>query len=187
MKTITYAVLLLSVCLAGASAEKRARSEPYVLRGVQEPLSAQDITSAFNVLGLKIERFACSIPQEGRLRISLRRYIHGAQDKVLGERTLPVYVGQQQFTLFTREEGNSLSFAFQTTSRSVSWDPVSVEGYPARTWGRLNAGSLQKGQAVPFYLFAANLNSIESFSPDRPLDELTAKYSFVVVFFAELL
>ena len=187
MKTITYAGLLLFVCLTGASAEKPAPSEPYVLRGVQEPLSAQDITSAFSVLGLKIERFACSIPEKGRIGISLRRYIHGAEDKALGEHPIPVSPGPQQFTLFTREENKSLLFMFQAGGYSVSWDPVSVEGYPARTWGRLNAEPLQKGKAVPFYLFAANLNGISSFRPDRPLDELTAKYAFTLVFFAERL
>ncbi len=187
MKTITYAVLLLSVCLAGASAEKQPPSEPYVLRSVQEPLSAQDITSAFGVLGLKIERFACSIPEKGRIRIFVRRYIHGAEDKVLGEHAVPVFPGPQQLTLFTREENESLSFTLQTGSYGASWDPISIEGYGARTWGRLNAEPLQKGKAVPFYLFAANLKGIQSFRPDRPLDELTAKYSFVAVFFAELL
>jgi len=187
MKTITYAVLLLLVCLGGASAEKRPSSEPYVLRSVPEPLSTQDITSAFRVLGLKIERFTCSIPEKGKIGISVRRYIHGAEDKVLGEHAIPVFPGPQQFTLFTREESKSLLFTLQAGGSGVSWDPVSVEGYPARTCGRLNAGPLQKGKAVPFYSFAANLNGIESFPPDRPLEELTAKYSFVVVFFAELL
>jgi hypothetical protein len=53
--------------------------------------------------------------------------------------------------------------------------------------GRLNAGPLEKGRAVPFYLSAANLNGIESFSPDRSVEELTGKYALAVVLFAELL
>ncbi len=187
MKTTTYAALLLFVCLAGASAEKQPRSERYALQAVQTPLSAQDITSAFDVLGLRIARFACSMPEKGKLLISVRRYIHGAQDSVLGEQTIPVSAGQQQLTLFTREENKSLSFTLQAGSYGTSWDPVSIEGYGAKTWGRLNAGPLQKGKAVPFYFFAANLNGISSSRPDRPLDELTAQYALTLVFFAERL
>ncbi len=59
--------------------------------------------------------------------------------------------------------------------------------HPARTWGRLNAGPLEKGRPVPFYLFAANLNGITSFSPDRPIDELTGSNALALVFFAERL
>jgi len=187
MRTTAYAAVLLFVCLAGASAERRPRSEPYVLRGVQEPLSAQDITLAFGVLGLKIERFTCSMPENGRVLVSIRRYVHGAEDKVLGEHTIPMSAGPQQLTLFTREENKSLLFTLQAGSYGTSWNPVSIEGYGAKTWGRLDGGALQKGKAVPFYLFAANLNGISSFPPDRPLEELTAQYSFVVVFLAQLL
>jgi hypothetical protein len=187
MRTTAYAAVLLSICLAGACAKKQPRSEPYVLRGMQEPLSAQDITSAFEVLGLKITRFACAMPEEGRLLISVRRYIHGTEDKALGEHAIPMSAGQQQLTLFTREENQSLSFTLRVGGYGTSWSPISIEGYGAKTWGRLDGGPLQKGKAVPFYAFAANMNGITSFRPDRPLEELTAQYSFVVVFFAELL
>jgi hypothetical protein len=187
MKMITRAVLLLSVCLAGASEERRPGFEVYTLRGVEEPLSAADIQSAFNVLGLKIERFACTVPEESKLRISLRQYIHGAEDRALGERTIPVYPGAQRFILFTHEADDALTFTFQARGQRVSWARISLEGYPARAWGRVNGGTLEKGRAVPFYLFAANLNGIESFSPDRSVEELTGKYALAVVFFAEWL
>jgi hypothetical protein len=84
MKTVTRAILLLGVCWAGVSCQKRAGSDPWVLRGVEEPLSAQDIQAALDVLGLKIERFTCAAPAEGKIRISLHKYIHGAAEGSAG-------------------------------------------------------------------------------------------------------
>jgi hypothetical protein len=187
MKTITRTILLLAVCWAGAAGQKRTSSETCVLRGASEPLSAQDIRSAFDILGLKIERFTCSVPAECKIRISLQKYIHGAAEGRWGNATYTLQPGQQQLTLFTREQDGSLTFTFEVEGGRISWDSMNMEGYRAKACGRLNAGPLEKGRAVPFYLFTANLNGIEGFSPDRPVEELTGKYALAVVFFVELL
>ncbi len=187
MKTVTRAILLLSVCCAGASCQKRAGSEAWVLRSVHEPLSAEDIQSALDVLGLRIERFTCSTPAECRIRISLQKYIHGAAEGSGGDAVCTLQPSQQQLTMFAYEQNGSLTFTFQAEGSRVSPGSINLEGYHARTWGRLNSGPMEKGRPVPFYLFAANLNGIESFPPDRPVEELTGKYALAVVFFAELL
>jgi hypothetical protein len=188
MKTITRVALLLVVCLAGASEEKRAGSDQaYVLRDVREPLSAEDIRSALDVLGLKVERFACTVPAECKIRVFLQKYIHGAAEGSWGNGTYTLQPGSHRLLLFTREQNNSLTFTLEVGGKSISWGTLDMEGYHAKTSGRLDGGPLEKGRPVPFYLFAANLNGIESFPPDRPVEELTGKYALAVVFFAELL
>lgn len=187
MRTITCAVLLLSVCWAGASCRKRAGSEAWVLRSVQEPLSAEDIQSALDVLGLKIVRFTCSTPAECKIRLSLQKYIHGAAEGSAGDAVCTLQPSQQQLTMFAHEQNGSLTFTFQAGGSRVSPGSISLEGYRAKTWGRLNSGPMEKGRPVPFYLFAANLNGIDGFSPDRPVEELTGKYALAVVVYAERL
>jgi hypothetical protein len=188
MKMITRVALLLVVCLAGASKERRAGSDQaYVLCGVREPLSAEDVRSALDVLGLQIERFACTVPAECKIRVSLQKYIHGAAEGSWGNGTYTLQPGSHRFMLFTREQNNSLTFTLEVEGRRISWGSLDLQGYRAKTSGRLDGGPLEKGRPVPFHLFAANLNGIESFPPDRPLEELTGKYALAVVFFAELL
>jgi hypothetical protein len=188
MKMVTGVALLLAICLAGAREERRAGSDQaFAFRTVQEPLSTEDIRSALDVLGLKIERFACTVPAECKIRVSLQKYIHGAAEGSWGSGTYTLRPGSHRFILFTREQNNSLTFTFEVEGGRVSWGSMDVEGYHAKTSGRLDGGPLEKGRAVPFYLFAANLNGIESFPPDRPVEELTGKYALAVVLFVELL
>jgi hypothetical protein len=104
-----------------------------VLRGVQEPLSAQDIQSAFDMLGLKIERFASTVPEESGSGF-LRQHIHGAEDKLLAERTISVYPGVQKLTLFTREGNDVLAFTFQAGGQHVGLDSIRLEGLSGE-WG----------------------------------------------------
>ncbi len=188
MKMLACVMLLLAVCLTGAPQERRAGSDQaYVLRAVQEPLSAEDIRSALDVLGLKVERFACTVPAECKIRVSLQKYTHGAAEGSWGTGTFTLQPGDHRFILFTREQNNTLTFTWEVEGGRISWGSLDLEGYRAKTSGRLDSGPLEKGRTVPFYLFAANLNGIESFPPDRPVEELTGKYALAVVFLAELL
>lgn len=187
MKTITHIALLLVVCLAGASGKKHGSLEPYAFRHVEGPLSPEDIRCGFDLLGLRMERFTCYAPEQRRLRIFVRRYIHGAADEILGDSTVTFLPGDQRFVLFTREQNESLRFSFQVGGYRAGWDPISLEGYGARTWGRLNGGRLEKGRVVPFYAAAVGTGGVQSFPPDCPLDELVPKYALTLVFFAEVL
>ena len=187
MKTTIYATLLLVVCLTGTSRQKQAPTEGCTLHYVREPLSTEDILRGFDFLGLRMERFTCQAPEPCRLRIFLRRYIHGAADEILGDSTMTASAGEQQLTLLMREESGSLSCACQLGGYGSGWDAIRLEGYGARTWGRLNGGPLEKGREVPFYALAAGISGVTTFRPDCPLDELVPKYALTLVFFAELL
>ena len=187
MKTTIYMTLLCVVCLAGASRQKQAPAEACTLHYVKDPLSIEDILRGFDFLGLRMERFTCHAPEQCRLRIFLRRYIHGAADEILGDSTMTVSPGEPRLILFMREDSGSLSCACQLGGYGTGWDPIRLEGYGARTWGRLNGGRLEKGREVPFYALAAGISGVTSFPPDCPLDELVPKYALTLVFFAEVL
>ncbi len=187
MKTTIYTTLLFVVCLAGASRQKQVPAATCTLQYVKDPLSTEDILRGFDFLGLRMERFTCRASEQRRLRIFLRRYVHGAADEILGDSTMTASPGEQRLILLMREESGSLSCACQLGGYGTGWDPIRLEGYGARTWGRLNGGRLEKGREVPFYALAAGISGVTTFSPDCPLDELVPKYALTLVFFAEML
>ena len=185
MKNTAIYVCMLLMLFTG-SCEKRQPVEDYAIKHIKESLSPDEIETAFDFLGLKIERFNYYLPAKTPVTFFGQKYISGTPQGITGSSTLYPDAGLQKFTLFAYRENNSVKFAVQGGGGRVGCGTFNIEGYGATTSGWLNPKELKAGPEVPLYLFAANKNGIESFSPDDNIEELVRKYELVFVLYGDI-
>ena len=176
---------MLAVCGCDESVlEESAAQEPYTIRRVGTPLSAEDIRDAFDVLGLRIERYDYTLPHAGKLRLITRRYLDGELVRNSGRSTISVDAGRQQLTVFMERKEDTLSFDFGTGGARLGWGSIDVSEYGARTSGSLAPEKLEPGKEVPLFAYAASDGELSGLTP-RPVEQLADEYPLLVVVFAE--
>lgn len=185
MKNIALFLFLMSLLLI-SSCEKNQPVADYVIKHIEEPLSPDEIETALDFLGLKMERFEYCLPAKTPVTFFGQRYINGTPQGITGSSTLYPDAGLQKFTLFVYRENNSVKFSVQGGGGRVGCGTLNVESLDAFTWGWLNTKELKSGPEVPLYLFAANKNGIEGFSPDDNIEEIVKKYELVFVLYGDI-
>ncbi len=180
-------IATLAVCLAIVSLSMSCKQDDYAIEKVTQPLSNDEVVSAFNALGLTIVRFDCMLPQRTGIHISSEQFVDGKPSGAKGGGTLYVDKGLQKLLLFKKErEDKTAEFSFRRRGSSIGCGQASHEGYGARAYGSIDINGLTPDKQ-PIYVYAANKDGIEGFSSD-PVDveALAAKYEFMLVIYISL-
>lgn len=181
---------LITVCLSVGlfsltSAQEKANS--YSLVNLMTPLTSDELRAALDYLGLKLERFSYEIPYKHHIDFSVQQFVNGKRRDALGSGgTLALEAGQHTLILLVYQMENKVEFAIQSEGIRYSIGTVSRKGYNAITMGKLTPAQLAMGQKVPFFVVAANHQSITSFGPNETLDNIVPKYELVIAVLAEL-
>lgn len=179
------ALLVIMLCLVSSCKEEKSPAY-YVIHHVEEPLSSDEVSSAFDFLGLKMERFECYFPDKRQVTFFGQKFMNGAAQSISGEATLYLDPGLQQFILFVHRENDSVSFGVKAGSGRVGCGRPDLEGFGGSTQGWLYPKELKSGPEVPLYLFAANKNSTQGFSSDEEIEEILKKYDLAFVLYADI-
>jgi len=152
---------------------------------LDDALSSDGIEPAFDVLGLKIERFNITVPERTHLRFSTRQYVNGEVQARNASGSIWVDEGLQDLILFISHADNAIRLSIQAGGGRVGVGSASLECFDARTWGCLAGDSLMERESNPIYYFAANTDGVQS-PETRTVDALAAKYDFVIILFAQI-
>ncbi len=187
MRNTTAIAACLAILFCTMSCKQEPKAEDYAIEKVTQPLSNDEIVSAFNALGLTVVGFDCMLPQRTGIHISSEQFVDGKSSGPKGEGTCYVDKGLQKLILFTREcEDRTLEFSLKTEGASIGWGRVSLEGYHGTTYGSLDIDKLTSDRQ-PIYVYAANRSGVEGFSSDSvDVEELAGKYDFVMVLYVSI-
>jgi len=187
MKNITT----LAVCLAMVSLSVSCKQEPqiddYAIEEVTQPLSSDEMVSAFNALGLTVVRLDCMFPQRAGIHISSEQFVDGKPVGAKTGGTLYADKGLQRLFLFKKErEDRTVEFSLKVGGASVGCGSATLEGHGARTYGTIDVKRLTPDKQ-PIYVYAANKSGIEGFSSDSvDVQALAAKYDFMLVVYMSI-
>lgn len=184
MKNISTLAACLAILFLCISCEQEPQIDDYSIEKVNQPLSNNEMISAFNALGLTIERFNCMLPQRTGITISSEQFVDGKPYGGTTEGTIYVDKGLQKLILFKKEcEDKTVEFSLKAKSGSIGCGRASLEGYHATTYGLIDIEELTPYEQ-PIYVFAANKSGIEGFSSNSvDVEELIDKYEFVMVLY----
>ena len=115
MKALKIWLCCVAVLFLLASCEQEPDLEDYGIEKVDHTLSDKEIESCFNVLGLRFERFRCMIPKRSAVKLTSQQYIEGEARRGTSSGTMHLDKGLHEFTLFMKEQDNSISFLVQTS------------------------------------------------------------------------
>jgi hypothetical protein len=188
MKGLKIWLCCFAVLFLLTSCKQEPDLEDYGIEKVDHSLSEGEIKSCFDVLGLKFERFRCMIPKRSAISLTSQRYIEGEARGGKASGTMHVDKGLQEFTLFMKEQDNSISFSVQTSGSRGSCGSASMEDYSAKTWGRIPIKKLSRTERQPIFFCAANVDGgIEGFSTDKfDIEALIDKYDFAMVIYVSI-
>jgi hypothetical protein len=182
IKLFLFAIILLLT----ASCEKKSPVADYSLKHIKEPLSANEIELAFDSLGLKIERFEYFLPAKTQIAFFSQEYINGQSQNISHNSSLYLEKGKQEIIIFVYYENDSIQYSVQAGGGRVGCGSLNTKGFGGSTQGVLNYKELKSGPEIPLYIFAANKNSIESFSADDNIDDIVKKYELAFVLYADV-
>jgi hypothetical protein len=185
MKKIVLLSIASSLLLTG-SCEKKQPVADYEIQRIKGPLSPEDIEAALDVLGMKIERFNYYLPVKTQVTFFGQEYIKGVAQSISHNSSLFLDSGLQKFMLFAYRENDSVKFSIQAGGGRVGCGSLNIKDFGASTQGLMNQKELKSGPEIPLYLFAANKNGIESFSPDDTIEKLVKKYELAFVIYADI-
>jgi hypothetical protein len=128
------------------------------------------------------------IPKRSGIKFSSQQYIEGEARGGEGSGTVYVEKGLHEFTLFIKEEDNSVSFSAQTGGSRSSCGSASIEDYSAKTWGWIPIKKLSQTERRPIFCYAANVDGgIKGFSADRiDIETLVNKHDFAMVIYVSI-
>ena len=187
MKPASISIICLAVVLLLISCEQEPQLEDYAVQKVDNRLSDDEVLSAFNALGLSLERFRCMFPKKAGIQVSSETFVNGQPFGGNTKGTLYVDKGLQEFILFKKEsEDNTVKFSLSYRGGTIGCGSASVKGFQSKTCGALPAKNLTQTQQ-PIFLYAANKNGIEGFSTTSvDIKTLIDKYDFVMVIYASI-
>jgi hypothetical protein len=187
MKALKIWLCCVGVLFLSTSCEQKPDLEDYGIEKVDHSLSDREIRSCFDVLGLKFERFRCMIPKRSAISLTSHQYIEGRLRRGEASGTMHVDKGLHEFTLFMKEQDNSISFYVRTSGSGSSCGSASLEDYSAKTWGPIPIKKLSRTEKQPIFFCAANDGGIEGFSTDKfDIEALIDKYDFAMVIYVSV-
>ncbi|MHC4659670.1 MAG: hypothetical protein ACYS83_10935 [Planctomycetota bacterium] len=187
MKPLMIPLCCVAVLFLLTSCNQEPNVEDYSIEKVEHSLSDGEIESCFDVLGLRFERFKCMIPKRSGITFSSQQYIKGKKRRGESSGTIYADKGLQEFTLFIKQESDSISFSVQTGGSRSSCGSASVEDYSANTWGWIPIKKLSQTEKRPIFFYAANAGGIEGFATDRiDIESLVNKYDFAMVIYVSI-
>jgi len=163
MKPLIISLLCFAVLFLLTSCNQEPNVEDYGIEKVDHSLSDKEIASCFGVLGLRFERFRCMIPKRSGINFSSQQYIEGKKRRGESSGTIYVDKGLQEFTLFMKQESDSISFSVQTPAGGAGCGSASVKDYSGKTWGWIPIKKLSQTEKQPIFLYAANVGGIKGF------------------------
>lgn len=181
-------IVTIGVCVAilflVVSCKQEPQSEDYAIEKISQPLSNDEIVSAFGALGLTIERFNCVLPKRTPIKVYSEQYVDGKPYGGNTGGTLYVDEGLQKLILFKKErEDQTVEFSLKAGGGSIGCGQASLEGYGGRTYGFIDIDKLTPNRQ-PIYVYAANRSGIEGFSSQSvDIDALVEKYAFLMVLY----
>ena len=181
--------ILIIICLSlGFLSLSSAQEEVnYPLTHDTAPLTSDEVRAALDYLGLQLERFTCEVPYKHNIRFTLQQFFRGKRQYAPEcEPTFSLEAGRHVLTLFIHQENDTINFAVLSEHIRYNVGSVSTNDCDAITWSQLANAQLIEGEKVPFFVLAANPESITGFRPDEPLEIIVTNYKLVVVVLAEL-
>jgi len=165
------------------------KSSSFPLELTGGPLTNEDILSALNYLGVQMYRFTYRLPFKHQLRLSLDQYLDGKLKDSKSTRVGTSPPGLHNVTLFKYVKEDSVQFTVRIGAGadvgSITFDKISMKGFPSVAWFPLLGAQMQSGTKTPFCALVLNPWGMQ-LAVREPLENIISKNKLVVVAAVEL-
>jgi TonB family protein len=154
---------------------------------VTNPLTIDDIQSAFELLGLNVDRFSYEAPVRHELSLHYEVYRNGKLvDKIRGG-SMGQAAGRIGVTLYTQQTDSTVRFTTKTvrgkSSGSTSSAPIRTKGLIAKMYVQPEKFTLVEGAENPYFIFVADSQSVSGNGIAEDVRQLALKYDLVVALY----
>jgi hypothetical protein len=187
MKNTTTLAVCFTILFLSISCKQKPQIDDYAIEKVNQPLSNDEVVSAFSTLGLSIVRLNCMLPQKTAIHISSEQFVDGKPHGGNTEGTLYLEKGLQKLILFKKEHADkTVEFSLNAKSGSIGCGRAILEVHGARAYGSIDINRLTPDKQ-PIYVYAANKGGVEGFSSGSvDIEALAAKYDFMLVVYMSI-
>jgi TonB family protein len=166
------------------------RSTAFPLKLAEGALTAEDIASALDYLGVHMYRFTYELPYKHKLTLSLDKYLDGKLKDSKSTRIGTSQPGKHDIAIFKYEKSDSIQFTVKVAAgsgvyKSITFGKISVKGFPSTVWSPFSNVQMQSGIKAPFSAFILSSEGVRV-TPREPLESIVSKNKFVIVASVEL-
>jgi len=182
---------LLILAIISSQALARGKEKVYPIEASWESLKEDEISCAFNILGLTFQRFIYEVPDKRYgIEFTEEYFGNGKKIRTRGKGSLTRMAKDDKDTLlvFLHHHNHKLKIAFYTPlGGGLSFEAELDTVYGAFSEGPLKCEGLIPEERVPIFAFVANRGGIEGLRESETVESIKSKYDFAIVIFAKLL